>query len=162
MFQPHSTTVSPQCFTWFPLIIVTIRCPRPLSSSFLHPGRRALSACVQASHEDPGIWLHSGPDTPTHPLSTLAPCNAGVHTSCGRRWSSWGIKRSQESAEWNSNNIISCGKPFIWHLDNTYSVKHHIANWDLLISTQMYRGFMSAIYWTSLMKLKENHGNKRF
>lgn len=82
----------PQCMSSFPPPAVFIRCPQLLSSSAPHPGRRAPSACVPASRVGPGIWPHSGPNTPPRPLSTPPPCNVVVHTSCGRHWSSLGQK----------------------------------------------------------------------
>ncbi len=72
-----------------PFISVSIRSPQLLSSWLPRPGRRAPSACVPASREGRGIWPRSGPGTPTRPSSAPPPCNAAVHTSCGRRWSFW-------------------------------------------------------------------------
>lgn len=66
-------------------ISLSIRSQRLLSSSVLHPGRRAPSACGPASREGPGIWPRSGPDIQIPLWSALPPCNGGVHTSCGRR-----------------------------------------------------------------------------
>lgn len=100
-FQPHSPIVSLQCFTWLLFTDAPIRSPQPPSSSFPHPGQRALSACVPASREDPGIWLHSDPDIQLHPLSTLPLCNVAAHTSCGRRWSSWVMKRTRSQVYQN-------------------------------------------------------------
>lgn len=81
-------------------ISVSIHCQQLPSSSSLHPGQRALSAYVPASHGGPGIWLRSGPGTPTHPLSALPPCNEAVHTSCDKHWSSWETKRKGKLHEW--------------------------------------------------------------
>lgn len=91
---------------FLPFVSVSIRSPLLPSSSFPHPGRRALSACVPASHGGPGIWPRSDPGTPTRPSSAPAPCNVAVRTSCGRHWSYWEEREARRRSDFLKHKCL--------------------------------------------------------
>lgn len=107
--KPGTPTPShnfPMMLHFLPFVSVSIRSPLLPSSSFPHPGRRALSACVPASHGGPGIWPRSDPGTPTRPSSAPAPCNVAVRTSCGRHWSYWEEREARRRSDFLKHKCL--------------------------------------------------------